>query len=88
MPDTIPDIKLSGSTYQSVYALSGIGKGVEIFIQNKNNTAIYLQISSTQPASTSRDGYILAAGLDCVVKGEISDVWAFGTSRLCVQVLK
>lgn len=87
MANTIPDIKLSGSAYQNIYALTAIPAGTHILIQNKQSTAVYIQIQTSQPDSASRDGYMLVGNEACIIKGTITNVWAFGTSRICVQVL-
>lgn len=87
MSNTIPDVKLSGTAYQNVYALTGIAVGTHVLIQNKQSTAVYIQVQSTQPDTASRDGYMLVGNEACIVKGSITGLWVFGTSRICVQIL-
>lgn len=87
MANTIPDIKLSGTSYQNLYALTGIPVGTPVLIQNKQSVAVYLQLSPSAPDSASRDGFMLVGNEACIVKGTITGIWAFGTSRICVQIL-
>lgn len=88
MADTIPDIRLSGVAFEDIYALSNIGVGTSIIIQNKQSVAVYVQVSASQPHRESRDGYLLIGNESCIVKGDISGVWAFGTSKILVQVME
>lgn len=88
MANTIPDIRLSGTGYQNLYDLTGITVGTSIVIQNKQSVAVYVQIAPNMPNSASRDGYLLIGNESCIIQGTISGVWAFGTSKISVQVVE
>jgi hypothetical protein len=89
MADTIPDIRISNTGYTDVYAATKIPKGTNLLIQNKTATGLYIQVRSTQPIASSRDGYLLMSNETCVVtSASISGVWIYGSGAVCVQVFE
>lgn len=88
MANTIPDVKLNGGGYQNIYDLTGIPVGTSVIIQNKQYNAVYIQIADVQPSKDSSDGYMLIGNESCIVEGTISNLWAFGVSKICVQVVE
>lgn len=87
MANTIPDIKLVNTSYTNLYTVTGIPTATPLVIQNKQTTGIYIQISPTQPIASSRDGWLLAGNDAVLVEGgNISNVWAWGTSTISVQI--
>lgn len=86
MANTIPDIRLSKTAYTDLYAMTGIPKGTPITVQNKNTTAVYVQIKPTAPIPTSTDGYLLIQNETCMATDVgTSTVWAIGAGLISVQ---
>lgn len=84
---TIPDVLLTGTAYQNVYAATGIVVGTSVTVQNKSTEPVWLQNVSSQPSSSSRYGFVLK-GLESVdVTGSIVGLWAFGEGPIMVEVI-
>jgi len=80
MSDTLPDIKVSNTTFSDVNTLTGLAVGTALVISNKSTSPILLQISATEPSPTSRNGEILSispnsTSVKIVTAGE-NTVWA------------
>lgn len=89
MADTLPDIKLLGTSWIDVYAATGIPVGTPLIIQNKTAPSIYVQVRSTQPVATSKDGVLITDNLSWIVDGtSISGVWVIGQGLMNVQIFE
>lgn len=84
MPNSIPDITLSGS-WVDVYAATGIAVGTAIYIQNKSSSQALIYIKSTAPTTTS-DGYAMVQFETIFIDPNESGVWAKGNGPLHVQI--
>lgn len=84
---TIPDVILTGTVYQNLYAATGIVTGTAVTVQNKTSTVIYLQNTATQPSSGSLNGFLLLPNDFVEVTGTIAGLWAKGNGRCAVEVI-
>lgn len=84
MSVTINDLILTGVVYQDVYASSGIVIGTPLVIQNKSASAVWLQIASSLPSNSSREGFVIFPGNSVSVENAAEGLYAFGTGRLHV----
>ena len=87
MADTIPDISVTHTEYADVNTLSSIGVGSSMSIQNKEDSEFIIQVSASQPASSSKAGYILGPRKSAVVSSGENKVWAIGVGKLGIQGL-
>lgn len=87
MADTIADILVTHTEYADVNTLSSIGVGSSINIQNKEDTEFIIQVSVSQPSSSSKAGYILEPRKSAVVSSGENRVWAIGVGKLGIQEL-
>jgi len=81
--DTIADILISNQNYVSINTLTSIAVGTEIILTNKSNSEVLLQVSSSQPSASSKDGIPLqiqpySSATKTVTSGE-NEVWAKST---------
>lgn len=86
---TIPDIILAANApYVNIYNQANIAPGTSLLLQNKSNTAMYVQITQKQPNKNSTDGTMLDNNIFLEVSGEeLPAVWVKGAGRLSVQIL-
>jgi hypothetical protein len=86
---TLPDLILTGATYQDCNTLTGIIAGSPIVIQNKSSNDVRVIINPTQPAASSENGWLLAPRASIVIENETQVVWAkavaLGNSHISVQ---
>lgn len=84
---TIPDVVLTGSAYQNVYAATGIVAGTAVTVQNKSGNPVYLQNIASQPSGGSVNGFLLLPNEFISVTGSIAGLWAKGVGRIAVEVI-
>ena len=85
MTATVTDVKLTGTAYQNVYSAVSIVIGTPLIIQNKSASAVWLQIKSTAPDSSSRDGYVLFPQASASITNATEGLWAFGNGKIHVE---
>ncbi len=73
MADTLDDIIVSDA-WQSVYTLSSIAAGTNLFIQNKSSTPVVVA-TGTQPLAASNKGFAVPSFEAVIVDGSPTDVW-------------
>lgn len=86
MADTIPDVQLSKTAYVDVYAATGIVVGTGLVIQNKSSQDVRIQLSASQPASSSTDGDILRPYLEATVDSGETGCWVLGLAEGTISV--
>lgn len=84
---TIPDVTLTGTAYQNVYAATGIVVGTAVTVQNKSSNVVYLQNIAAQPSSGSLNGFWLIPNEFIELTGTITGLWAKGVGRIAVEVI-
>lgn len=84
---TVPDVTLTGTAYQNLYAAAGIVVGTAVTVQNKSGSAIYLQNIATQPSGASKAGYLLLPNGIVDVTGTIAGLWAKGNGPVMIEVI-
>lgn len=84
---TIPDVSLTGTVYQNLYAATGIVIGTAVTIQNKSGDPVFVQNIATQPSAGSKNGFILEPYTAVDVTGVIVGLWAKGTGPVMVEVI-
>lgn len=78
-----PDLRLEG-VWVSVYSLTGIPVGTQLYLQNKSAKVMYIYEGSETP-TTKESGLILQPyQVATVVTGSL-DCWAFGNGAIGVQ---
>lgn len=87
MANTIADVTLEGSVYQDIYAATSIATGTTITIQNKTNDFVRIQVNSSQPSASSKNGYALSPLASAIIDGTPSGVWCFGVGNIMVQAI-
>ncbi len=83
MADTIADISISNQNYVSINTLTTIPVGTKIIITNKSSSEVLIQVSSSQPSASSKDGVPLQiqphlSASKTITLGE-NEVWAKST---------
>jgi hypothetical protein len=84
---TIPDVLLTGTAYQNLYAATGIVVGTSVTVQNKTGSVLYLQNIAAQPSNTSKNGITLQPNEFIPVTGTIVGLWAKGSGSVSVEVI-
>ncbi|QNN99968.1 hypothetical protein phiPsa267_059 [Pseudomonas phage phiPsa267] len=84
---TIPDVILTGTAYQNLYAATGTVLGTSVTLQNKSRDEIFIQNIASQPSSSSKNGWVLAPLEAVDVTGVIVGLWAFGTGPIMLEVI-
>ncbi|QNO00832.1 hypothetical protein phiPsa397_057 [Pseudomonas phage phiPsa397] len=84
---TIPDVILTGTAYQNLYAATSIVAGTAVTIQNKSGYPVYIQNIASQPSSVSKNGFVLEPYAAVDVTGAIAGLWAKGSGPVMVEVI-
>ncbi|WYN05086.1 hypothetical protein ISREJYDI_CDS0122 [Pseudomonas phage UNO-G1W1] len=84
---TIPDVNLTGTAYQNVYAATSIVVGTAVTIQNKSGFPVYVQNIASQPSAGSKNGFVLEPYTAVDVTGVVVGLWAKGTGPIMVEVI-
>lgn len=84
---TLPDVNLTGTAYQNLYAAAGIVVGTAVTVQNKTGGTVRLQNIAAQPANTSTAGLTLLPNEIIQVTGTILGLWGKGTGAVAVEVI-
>ncbi|QHZ60015.1 hypothetical protein PJKIFABJ_00079 [Pseudomonas phage PE09] len=84
---TIPDVTLTGTAYQNVYAATSIVVGTAVTIQNKSGFPVFIQNIAGQPSAGSKNGFVLEPYTAVDVTGVIAGLWAKGTGPIMVEVI-
>ncbi len=84
---TLPDVTLTGTAYQNVYAATAIVVGTAVTVQNKGSSPILLQNIASQPSASSPNGHVLLANESIDVTGTILGLWAKGVGPISVEVI-
>lgn len=84
---TIPDVNLTGTAYQNLYAATGIVAGTAVTIQNKSGLPVYIQNIASQPSGGSKNGFVLQPYSTVDVTGTVAGLWAKGTGPVMVEVI-
>lgn len=82
---TVPDVSLTGTAYQNLYAETGIVTGTAVTIQNKTSLPVYVQNIASQPSAGSKNGFVLEPYAAVDVTGVIAGLWAKGIGPLMVE---
>jgi hypothetical protein len=84
---TLPDVQLTGTAYQNLYAATGIVVGTSVTVQNKTGSPVYIQNIASQPTAGSKNGFVLEPYGAVDVTGTIGGLWASGTGAVMVEVI-
>ena len=84
---TIPDVTLTGTAYQNLYAATAIVAGTSVTIQNKSGFPVYVQNIASQPSAGSKNGFVLEPYTAVDVTGTIAGLWAKGSGPIMVEVI-
>lgn len=84
---TVPDVQLTGTAYQNLYAATGIVTGTAVTIQNKTGLPVYVQNIANQPSAGSKNGFVLQPYSAVDVTGVILGLWAKGTGPVMVEAI-
>lgn len=84
---TLPDVNLTGTAYQNLYAATGVVTGTAVTIQNKSGFPVYIQNIASQPSSGSKNGFVLQPYSAVDVNGTILGLWAKGTGPVMLEVI-
>lgn len=86
MADTRDIVRLSGTDWEDVGALTGIPVGTALYLQSQSSTKIYMAISATKPDKVFQ-GMILPNDVKypaTVTAGE-NTVWLYGVGPVSIQ---
>lgn len=84
---TIPDVTLTGTAYQDLYAATSIVVGTSVTVQNKSSKPIFLQNIASQPSASSTNGFTLLPNESINFTGTIVGLWAKGVGPVAVAVI-
>ena len=88
MVDSAQDIILIKDEYKDIFSEGGISVGTALIIQNKSNSNVHLQISETQPSSSSTDGYLMLPdeNFKVLVQRGASGLWGIGGGPISISI--
>lgn len=81
---TTPDVTLTGTSFQDLYAASGIAVGTVVRLQNKSSQPILIQNILAQPTSNSTDGFVVPPLGFFDTTGTYLGLWAKGVGTVAI----